>query len=59
MMIEQANAICADLTRVECCHLLAPEFDRPTAAIPTDWRDYFEIGELRQFVKDQEFPNAE
>ena len=58
VMIEQASALCADLTHVECCKILAPVFDHDSTR-PTDWRDYYETGELRDFVQGQEFPYAE
>ena len=35
------------------CRILSEDFDRPSAAQPTDWRDYYTTEELREMVADK------
>lgn len=58
--IEQARGVVEDMDRDTCIAVLAKHgFGRPGTAVSSDWSTYYHDDELRGFVLECVFPDAE
>ena len=58
--IEFATAMSEQWDRQTCCSLLTQfGFGTGYDVQPTDWQQYYETDELREFALERVFPNAE